>query len=41
MVFKDKTEMELDPAGLSFGELSSHLDRYSRKLQLKENIESQ
>ncbi|CUS20324.1 LAQU0S01e04082g1_1 [Lachancea quebecensis] len=41
VTFKDKTEMEVDPTNLTFKELGNYFDRYSRKLSLKESIESQ
>ncbi|SCV02780.1 LAME_0H05160g1_1 [Lachancea meyersii CBS 8951] len=41
ITFKDKTEMEADPSTLNFKELGNHFDRHSRKLSLKESIESQ
>lgn len=41
VIFKDKTEMETDPSTMTFKELSNFFDRHSRKLSLKESIESQ
>ncbi|AET40637.1 mitochondrial 54S ribosomal protein mL53 Ecym_6255 [Eremothecium cymbalariae DBVPG len=40
VTFKDKTIMEVDPGSMSFKEISSFFDRHSRKLQLKDSIES-
>ncbi len=41
VVFKDKTELQADPTNMNFTELSNYFDRHSRKLALKESIESQ
>lgn len=41
VVFKDKSEMEVNPSDLSFQEVANHFDRYSRQLSLKEIIEKQ
>ncbi|SCU82431.1 LADA_0C05226g1_1 [Lachancea dasiensis] len=41
ITFKDKTEMEADPTKMTFKELGNYFDRHSRKLGLKESIESQ
>ncbi|CEP61795.1 mitochondrial 54S ribosomal protein mL53 LALA0_S04e00892g [Lachancea lanzarotensis] len=41
ITFKDKAEMEVDPSGMTFKELGNYFDRHSRKLRLKESIESQ
>ncbi|SCV05889.1 LANO_0H17414g1_1 [Lachancea nothofagi CBS 11611] len=41
ITFKDKTEMEADPSSMTFKELGNYFDRHSRKLSLKESIESQ
>lgn len=39
--FKDKSEMEIDPSTVTFKEIGNFFDRHSRKLHLKESIESQ
>lgn len=41
VTFKDKTELEADPSSMNFMELGNYFDRHSRKLALKESIESQ
>lgn len=41
VTFRDKTEMSFDPRTMSFAELANTLDRHSRKLVLKETVESQ
>ncbi|SCU78213.1 LAMI_0A03840g1_1 [Lachancea mirantina] len=40
VTFKDKTELELNPTGITFQEVGNFFDRHSRKLRLKETIEA-
>lgn len=40
VTFKDKHTMEIDPSDKKFDDLSAHFDAHSRKLALKEALES-
>lgn len=40
VTFKDKHVMEIDPTSKSFDDLRAHFDAHSRKLALKEALDS-